>query len=210
MSSKAYFENVASQWDSMRSKYFTDQVRQKTYRVAQVQPGKLAADLGAGTGFITEGLLQRGLRVIAVDQSEAMLVEMRRKFGERPEVGYRLGEAESLPIEDEEVDYSFANMYLHHVEDPGLAIREMARILKPGGRLVVTDMDEHHFDFLREEHHDRWMGFRREDIQRWLEEAGLLEVVLDCVGENCCAESETGDQSASVSLFIASGLKGIS
>jgi ubiquinone/menaquinone biosynthesis C-methylase UbiE len=194
----------------MRSKYFTDQVRQKTYRVAQVQPGKLAADLGAGTGFITEGLLQRGLRVIAVDQSEAMLVEMRRKFGERPEVGYRLGEAESLPIEDEEVDYSFANMYLHHVEDPGLAIREMARILKPGGRLVVTDMDEHHFDFLREEHHDRWMGFRREDIQRWLEEAGLLEVVLDCVGENCCAESETGDQSASVSLFIASGLKGIS
>lgn len=210
MSSKAYFENVASQWDSMRSKYFTDQVRQKTYRVAQVQPGKLAADLGAGTGFITEGLLQRGLRVIAVDQSEAMLVEMRRKLGERPEVGYRLGEAESLPIEDEEVDYSFANMYLHHVEDPGLAIREMARILKPGGRLVVTDMDEHHFDFLREEHHDRWMGFRREDIQRWLEEAGLLEVVLDCVGENCCAESETGDQSASVSLFIASGLKGIS
>jgi ubiquinone/menaquinone biosynthesis C-methylase UbiE len=194
----------------MRSKYFTDQLRQKIYSVAQVQPGKLAADLGAGTGFISEGLLQRGLRVIAVDQSEAMLVEMRRKLGERPEVGYRLGEAESLPIEDEEVDYSFANMYLHHVEDPGLAIREMARILKPGGRLVVTDMDEHHFDFLREEHHDRWMGFRREDIQRWLEEAGLLEVVLDCVGENCCAESETGDQSASVSLFIASGLKGIS
>ena len=73
--------------------------------------GKLAADIGAGSGFVTEGLLERGLRVIAVDRSEAMLEEMRRKFGEGGAVEYRIGEAESLPLEDGSVDYVFANMY---------------------------------------------------------------------------------------------------
>jgi ubiquinone/menaquinone biosynthesis C-methylase UbiE len=58
-------------------------------------------------------------------------------------------------------------MYLHHVELPSEAIKEMVRILKPGGKLVVTDLDEHAFEFLKEEHHDKWMGFRRDDIERW-------------------------------------------
>ena len=109
--------------------------------------GKLAADIGAGSGFVTEGLLERGLRVIAVDRSEAMLEEMRRKFGDGAAVEYRIGEAESLPLADGSVDYVFANMYLHHVESPPEAIREMARIVKPGGRLVITDLDRHDLRF---------------------------------------------------------------
>ena len=55
----------------------------------------------------------------------------------------------------------------------------MVRILKPGGELVITDMDEHEFKFLKEEHHDRWMGFKREDVRRWFEEAGLKNVIVD-------------------------------
>lgn len=77
-----------------------------------------------------------------------------------------MGEAGSLPIPDETVDYAFANMYLHHVEDPPQAILEMARIIKPGGILVITDLDKHSNEFLRQEHNDRWMGFVRDDILR--------------------------------------------
>jgi len=68
-------------------------------------------------------------------------------------------------------------------------------------------LDEHPFDFLRDEHHDRWMGFRREDVGRWLVEAGLKNVVVGCVGENCCAQSSCGDEYASISIFVASGEK---
>lgn len=207
MSSKPYFEKVAKQWDKMREAFFSETVREKALAVAGVQPGRLAADIGAGTGFITEGLVQKGVAVIAVDQSEAMLAEMRKKFGNVDEIDYRLGEAESLPIPGEAVDYAFANMYLHHVEAPPEAIKEMGRVLKPGGKLVVTDLDEHAFEFLRVEHHDRWMGFKREDIGQWFTAAGLKNVVVDCVGESCCAQSSCGSEYANVSIFVASGEK---
>jgi SAM-dependent methyltransferase len=98
-------------------------------------------------------------------------------------------------------------MYLHHVESPLNAMKEMRRILKPGGKLVITDMDKHTFEFLKREHHDRWMGFDREDIRKWLEEAGLKNVVVDCAEETCCAQSESREGMARVSVFVASGEK---
>jgi ubiquinone/menaquinone biosynthesis C-methylase UbiE len=205
--SRNYFETVAPKWDSMRRGFFSEAVRERAFDAADVVAGRLAADIGAGAGFVTEGLLERGLRIIAVDRSEAMLAEMKNRFGEGGAVEYRIGEAEFLPLEDSSVDYVFANMFLHHVEAPPAAIREMARILKPGGRLVITDLDRHEFDFLRREHCDRWMGFDRPDVARWFAEAGLVDVEIDCVGENCCAASQCGCGAAAVSIFAALGTR---
>jgi SAM-dependent methyltransferase len=155
---------------------------------------------------LAEGLMHKGLRVIAVDRSKAMIEVMRRKFPNAP-IDYCLGDAEGLPIEDGGVDYSFANMLLHHVERPWAAIGEMARILRPGGALVVADLDEHDFGFLKIEHKDLWMGFRRGEVERWLLEAGLEGVSIRCAGENCCAKSSSGGERASIRIFIASGKK---
>lgn len=207
MGSKDYFDHVADQWDRMRTSFFSEVVRERAFEVAGVQPRQLASDIGAGTGFITEGLLQKGLRVIAVDQSEEMLTVMRKKFGEEAEVVYHKSGAENLPIKDSTVDYVFANMLLHHLKIPQEGIQEMKRILKPGGKLVITDMDEHTFTFLREEQHDEWMGFKREDIKRWFKEAALKEVVIDSVGESCSSQSLSGDEEARISIFVAKGEK---
>lgn len=205
-SSKEYFERLGADWDELRAGFFSNRLREEALSVAEVEEGGVAADLGAGTGFITEALLGRGLRVVAVDQSPAMLDALRRKFPFSDRVDTRIGEAEELPLDTASVDYAFANMYLHHVEGPATAIHEMARILKPGGRLVVTDLDTHDFEFLRTEQHDRWLGFEREDVRRWFREAGLDGVRVDCVGENCCTESAEG-QDIAISIFIASGTK---
>ncbi len=204
MSSKAYFDQVAKDWDKMRTTFFSEEVREKAYAVAGVRPGGLAADIGAGTGFITEGLRQKGLRVIAVDQSEAMLAELSQRIDG---IDCRLGGEDHLPIPPATVDYAFANMYLHHTEKPKEAIREMARTLKPGGKLVLTDLDEHTFEFLRTEQYDRWMGFKREEVRQWFVDAGLKNVAVECVGSNCCADSNCGSEHASVSIFVASGEK---
>jgi len=206
-SSKNYFDNVAGQWDKMRESFFPVSVREKAMSVAAVLPGKLAADIGAGTGFISEGLAGRGLRVIAVDQSEGILAEMKKKFAGNDAIDYRLGEVENLPIDDESVDYVFANMLLHHAENPTAAIAEMARILRRGAVLVITDLDEHRFEFLRTEQHDRWMGFKRDDLRRWFASAGLENIAVDCAGEKCCSHSDCGSDYADISIFIASGTK---
>lgn len=207
MSSKQYFEEVAPQWDRMRSSFFPESVRGKAVTAAGVTAGAVAADLGAGTGFITEELLKHGVHVIAVDQAESMLKQMKAKFGPKASVDYRQGDAEHLPIESGSLDYAFANMYLHHVEDPARAIQEMARTLKPGGRLVITDLDEHTFEFLVTEQHDRWMGFKREDVQRWFQEAGLKDVKVESANATCCADSECKTERAEVNIFLAIGTR---
>ncbi len=206
--SKEYFEGVANQWDEMRKSFFSEAVRELAYKVAGVKEGDVAADIGAGTGFMAEGLLKNGLKVIAVDQSEAMLTEMKKKLRQFDHVEYTLGESERLPIEDGAVDYVFSNMYLHHVKNPLNAIKEMVRVLKTGGKLIITDLDEHEFEFLRNEQHDHWMGFKREDIEEWFNEAGLNSVKVECAGESCCSDSVTcGCESVNISIFIASGSK---
>jgi ubiquinone/menaquinone biosynthesis C-methylase UbiE len=207
MKGKRYFDEVASRWDKMRGEFFSEGVREKAISVANVQPGKVAADIGAGTGFITEELIKRGLKVIAIDQSEEMIREMKKRFNRKGLIDYRIGDAQNIPIEQEHVDYVFANMFLHHVESPADAIKEMARILKSSGTLVITDLDEHDFEFLKTEHYDRWKGFKREDIRYWFIESGLKEIKIDCVGENCCARSDRGNKYARINIFVASGVK---
>jgi len=207
MSSREYFDGIAKEWDTMQRNFFTEKVREKAFTLADVKKGKLAADIGAGTGFITEGLVKKGVRVIAVDHSKNMIEEMKKKFLEVKGIDYRIGSIDSLPIMDETVDYVFANMVLHHVDSPPNAISEMIRILKSGGKIIITDLDEHNFDFLRTEHQDRWMGFKRDDVRKWFSISGLENVSVECVGENCCATSSSGCQNAAVSIFIAFGQK---
>ena len=208
MNSKEYFNQVASQWDRMRESFFPEEIREKALAIAGVQGGQSAADIGAGSGFITEGLLVKGLEVVAIDQSAAMLEEMQSKFAGSSQIQYLLGEGQKLPLANQEVDYAFANMYLHHVESPLEAISEMARIVKTGGKVVITDLDQHNFTFLREEQHDRWLGFSREDIKKWFTEAGLTNIEVNCAGENCCSQSSCGCDQASISIFVACGVKG--
>ncbi len=207
MRARDYFDQVAPHWDEMRKSLFSEAVRDKALRIADVRKGRIAADIGTGTGFITEGLIRREVKVIAVDRSKMMLTEMRKKLRSSREIEYCVGDAENLPITDKAVDYVFSNMCLHHLDFPLKAIKEMTRILKPEGKLVVTDMDKHDFEFLKIEHHDRWMGFEREDIKRWLKEAGLKNINVECANETCCAQSSCGEN-AEISIFLASGERG--
>jgi ubiquinone/menaquinone biosynthesis C-methylase UbiE len=202
---REYFESVAHKWDEMRRAFFGEGVRKAAIAAADIGPSSIVADVGIGTGFIAEGALAAGAHVIGVDSSEGMLAEAQKRFAEE-KFEARAGDVESLPLKTAEVDAVFANMVLHHAPDPPAAIREMARVLKPGGRLVITDADTHTHEWLRTEQHDRWLGFEHADIVRWFGDAGLVDVTVGDTSELCCPTSECGTK-AEITIFLAGGIK---
>ena len=202
---KAYFDTVAGQWDAMRRQFFGDGVRRAAIAAAAVEPGMLIADVGTGTGFLAEAALDAGARVIGVDLSEGMLQQVSQRLAGRPFEPRQSGERD-IPLAPGEVDAVVANMFLHHAEDPPATIAQLARALKPGGRLVITDADTHTHEWLRTEHHDRWLGFDRQDIAAWFRQAGLEQVTVGDTQEICSPTSQCGTKAA-ITIFIARGVK---
>ena len=149
--SAQYFDQVAGQWDDLRTGFFTDAVREAAIRKAYLRPEMVVADVGAGTGFIAAGLAPLVQQVYVVDGSPAMLEQARKNLAANTNVEYRQGDSNALPLKEGSIDVVFANMYLHHCPDPAGAIAEMVSVLKPGGRLVITDLDTHPYTWLKEE-----------------------------------------------------------
>ena len=206
--SKDYFDSIADQWDGMQQSFFSEDVRNFAYKLAEIRKGRIAVDIGAGTGFMTHGLLQAGLKVVAVDQSPEMLELLKKKYFGCKELECLEGDSDELPLKDHSVDYAFANMFLHHVADPATAIKEMYRILKPGGRIVITDLDKHEFTELQTEQHDVWLGFDREEVFGWMKTAGFQTPSVHCVGSSCSTESKCSctcddQREISISIFAA-------
>ncbi len=211
--SSQYFQQVAGQWDQMRRGYFGEAVRETAITKAYLRPEMAVADIGTGTGFVAAGLAPLVQKVHVVDGSAAMLDVAKKNLSDFDNIEYHEADGAHLPFADASLDAVFTNMYLHHTSDPLAAIQEMVRVLRPGGRLVITDMDEHPYAWLKEEMADVWQGFARAQIYAWFQEAGLVNVIVTCTGQSCCAESENanlGDdeqREARISVFAAVGTR---
>jgi ubiquinone/menaquinone biosynthesis C-methylase UbiE len=86
-----------------------------------------------------------------------------------------VGDIAGLPLEDDSVDAAFANVVLHHAEEPAAMLREMSRVTRPGGTVAIVDEVEHHYEWMRDEHADVWLGFNLEEVERLFHAAGLEE-----------------------------------
>lgn len=144
----------------------------------RLMPPLVIADLGAGEGSSALLLSQRAVRVIAVDSS-AKMIEVGRELAARhgvKNIDYRLGDMEDVPIGLGEVDLVLFSQSLHHALHPERALAEAARILVPGGRVVILDLLKHRFEEARELYADEWLGFSEAELESMLQNAGFGNV----------------------------------
>lgn len=141
-------------------------------------------DVGTGTGFVAAGLAPRVGRVIGVDNSPAMLRTARENLDALGVENAELlqGDLSALPLPDGSVDAAFANMVLHHAEDPAAMLAEMARVVRPGGSVVISDEMEHPYEWMRREHADVWLGFSENEVAGFFESAGLAGYGYESLG----------------------------
>jgi ubiquinone/menaquinone biosynthesis C-methylase UbiE len=187
---QAYFQSHAGQWDRIRALHVAEaDVEAVISDVLGAGPFDLFLDLGTGTGRMLELFRERYRRGLGIDLSPAMLAYARAKLerGQTARAHVRQGDIYDLPLADQTVGAAVMHQVLHFLSDPQRAVREAARVLAPGGRLLIVDFAPHELEFLRDQYAHERLGFPIPQVGQWLADCGLelvetRELVPDHVG----------------------------
>jgi len=198
---QAYFRAHAAEWDRIRKLHVADEAVEDAIRTAlSDKPFRSLLDLGTGTGRMLEMFgpdIERGL---GLDLSLDMLLLARDRL-ERAGLrncSVRQGDIYDLPLADDSFDVVILHQVLHFLDDGARAIREAARVLRPGGRLLVVDFAPHEQEFLREQFAHRRLGFAPDTVMQWITASGL-----DPVMHKSLAPEPGSEGKIAVSLWLA-------
>ncbi|MCA3644835.1 MAG: metalloregulator ArsR/SmtB family transcription factor [Methylobacterium sp.] len=172
----AYFARHAADWNRIRALHVPESAVEKAMLDALGEcEYEAILDLGTGTGQMLKLFGPRASRAVGLDVSPAMLAVARANLDEAGlrHVQLRQGDLYALPADLARFDLVILHQVLHFMDDPARAVREAARVLKPGGRIVIVDFAPHHEESLRVEHAHRRLGFSAEEIGAFFAENGL-------------------------------------
>ena len=143
-------------------------------------PPLIVADLGCGEGYLTLEVARWAGRVIAVDRSASVLDRARALAARRrvDNVEWRRGEIEEVPLDAGAVDIALLSQALHHARDPRRALREAARVVVDGGRVLVLDLQAHAEHWTKERLGDHWLGFDTEAVTEMMGQVGLVDLIV--------------------------------
>jgi ArsR family transcriptional regulator len=172
---QAFFATASAEWDALRSEMFGARADVSAL-LALLDPTWVVGDLGCGTGALAAALAPHVHQVHAIDASPAMLTAASARLAGVDNVTVAEGALEALPLADGTLDVAVLMLVLHHVPDPVRALTEVHRVLRPGGRLLVTDMRPHAHDRYREQMGHLWLGFAPDTMRDWMRDAGFEQV----------------------------------
>ncbi|MEO0982804.1 MAG: metalloregulator ArsR/SmtB family transcription factor [Pseudomonadota bacterium] len=173
---EAYFGRVAETWDTVRSLHYPNEaIEAALLDAAGGGPFDRLVDIGTGTGRMLTLFSPLARRAEGIDLSHQMLTVARANLSKDgvDNARVRQGEAGATPFDDASADLVIIHQVLHFVDDPARVIAEAARIMAPGGRLLVVDFAPHDLEFLRAQHGHRRLGVRQDAMAAWAGEAGL-------------------------------------
>lgn len=177
LKTRQFFNAIAEDWDELNREVLGAFDLPDAVCAAVPKGCGMAVDLGCGTGAVLARMLPLARGVIGVDGSARMLEICRRRF--TPEdlsderVSLRIGELSHLPLRDQEANFACINLVLHHLSDPLHGLREIRRIMAPGGHLFVADFLRHSDETMRNRYGDRWLGFEEEGLTADLKSVGF-------------------------------------
>ena len=197
-----YFAQNAGAWDELRSLH-VDEARVEAAMRAMVgdRPIQTMLDVGTGTGRLLELFAPIYVRATGIDASRDMLAIARANLdgADLSRVQVRQGDIFMLPTPAGQFDLVTIHQVLHFLDDPAAAIRESARALGPGGRMLIADFAPHDLKFLQEEHAHLRLGFSHDQISGWMEEAGLDVIEV----KDLPPEDGAGADRLTVTLWLA-------
>lgn len=208
MNSRNYFDQIAPQWNSMRQKYFKQDIRPILFKRVNFK-NKTVIDLGAGTGYLSLSLAKNAKIVFAIDQSQNMLDQIRQKanYQKLTNVFTIISDVNTVAFQSHQIDIVTMNMALHHMIDPNQIIKEMYRLLKGKGLVVISDVMKHQGEWAKEEMHDVWLGFSRNQIENWLSNNGFVDIEFIETDYQAVATSNKGEL-INPNIFIVIAKKG--
>lgn len=184
----AYFKANASEWGRIRGLHAPDRdVETAIVRLLSAAPIRQLLDAGTGTGRMLELLAPHVRRAVGVDVSPEMLAIARDKLmrGNIAHCQVRLADTYRLPFDagDDEngFDAVVYHQVLHYLDDPATAVLEGARVMRPGGRLLIADFAPHELEFLRDDCAHRRLGFSDKEVQGWFQQAGLKSLATESI-----------------------------
>lgn len=174
--SQQFFASSAAQWDKVRAELFGTRT-ELFAMVGLLEPTQVVGDLGCGTGQLAEVMAPFVQRVIAVDESSAMLKAAKARLAALDNVELRAGSIEELPIDAATLDVAVLSLVLHYVADPVAVLGGIRRALKSkGGKLLLVDMLPHDRAEYRQTMGHVWLGFDAEQVREWGKAAGFASV----------------------------------
>lgn len=177
----AHFEAIAADWDRIRARHVADtEVEAAMFdAVADLEVRQLV-DVGTGTGRVLELFAPHIEHGLGLDLSQQMLDLARSRLDQlgHRHCAVRQANAYDLGVETGSTDVAVLHHVLHYLDDPSASIAEAARVLRPGGRLVIVDFAPHDDESMRSEHAHHWLGFADDEVVAWCQEAGLVDVTV--------------------------------
>jgi ubiquinone/menaquinone biosynthesis C-methylase UbiE len=204
-----YFEKVAEDWDDIRAEYFGLRVRNRA--LAGLIPSSwTVADIGCGTGFLLLAVAPLVKKAIGIDVSSEMLRVARRKARERglKNIDFIQCPMDEILLKDAVLDGLTASMVLHHSSDPEKAIKEWARITKPGGKISVVELEKHEHEWLRDEMADVWLGFGEKELKDLLKKAGFTNIHAEKTLEECSTADMGARKTANIGIIMLTADRG--